>query len=277
MRFWIVLTDIRQPPAGASNDDKPLFEIPATTTLADIVQLIRETYHARSNRQDKTDKQIAALNDKINHPRRRSNSISSSASDASDRDIIRTNNDPQQTPTRTPKLPTPTPQIKTPIAQIPSPFPQAFTPVLQSRNLVQLPRPRAPARYQCRFITSSLQCRNKGVNKNSAQLKLFRRLVFKTSKMTGLQSMNSVEANNNINNNYRPISTFCQKPGHTIDICFKRTAQTNNQNFSLQQNSNVRNYNNYNIQVCNYCQKPGHTIDICFKRRAQENKQNLPP
>ncbi|KAK0160201.1 hypothetical protein PV328_007629 [Microctonus aethiopoides] len=43
-----------------------------------------------------------------------------------------------------------------------------------------------PARYQCRFFTSSLQCRNKGVNKNSAQLKLFRRLVFKTSKMTGL-------------------------------------------------------------------------------------------
>ncbi|KAK0074078.1 hypothetical protein PV326_012759, partial [Microctonus aethiopoides] len=139
----VTFCDSRQPPAGASNDDKPLFEIPATTTLADIVQLIRETYHARSNRQDKTDKQIAALNDKINHPRRRSNSISSSASDASDRDIIRTNNDPQQTPTRTPKLPTPTPQIKTPIAQIPSPFPQAFTPVLQSRNLVQLPRPRA--------------------------------------------------------------------------------------------------------------------------------------
>ncbi|KAK0157311.1 hypothetical protein PV328_011069 [Microctonus aethiopoides] len=43
-----------------------------------------------------------------------------------------------------------------------------------------------PARYQCRFFTSSLQCRNKGVYKNSAQLKLFRRLVFKTSKMTGL-------------------------------------------------------------------------------------------
>ncbi|KAK0169225.1 hypothetical protein PV328_012316, partial [Microctonus aethiopoides] len=44
-----------------------------------------------------------------------------------------------------------------------------------------------PARYQCRFFTSSLQCRNKGVYKNSAQLKLFRRLVFKTSKMTGLR------------------------------------------------------------------------------------------
>ncbi|KAK0169401.1 hypothetical protein PV328_012100, partial [Microctonus aethiopoides] len=92
-----------------------------------------------------------------------------------------------------------------------------------------------------------------------------------------LQTTNSVEANNNINNNYRPICTFCQKPGHTIDICFKRTAQTNNRNFSLQQNSNIRNYNNSNIQICNYCQKPGHTLDICFKRRAQENKQNLTP
>ncbi|KAK0070922.1 hypothetical protein PV326_001910, partial [Microctonus aethiopoides] len=92
-----------------------------------------------------------------------------------------------------------------------------------------------------------------------------------------LQTTNSVEANNNINNNYRPICTFCQKPGHTIDICFKRTAQTNNRNFSLQQNSNIRNYNNPNIQICNYCQKPGHTLDICFKRRAQENKQNLTP
>ncbi|KAK0074460.1 hypothetical protein PV325_008302 [Microctonus aethiopoides] len=34
-----------------------------------------------------------------------------------------------------------------------------------------------------------------------------------------LQTMNSVEANNNINNNYRPICTFCQKPGHAIGIC----------------------------------------------------------
>ncbi|KAK0169348.1 hypothetical protein PV328_012172, partial [Microctonus aethiopoides] len=88
-----------------------------------------------------------------------------------------------------------------------------------------------------------------------------------------LQTTNSVEANNNTNNNYRPICTFCQKPGHTIDICFKRTAQTNNQNSLLQQNSNIRNYNNPNIQICNYCQKPGHTIDICYKLKALENNQ----
>ncbi|KAK0072160.1 hypothetical protein PV326_000369 [Microctonus aethiopoides] len=128
-----------QPPAGASNDDKPPFEIPAPTTFADIVQLISETYHATSNRQGKTDEQIAALNDKINRPMRQLSSISSPTFDASDRDIFH----PRQTPTRTPKLPAPTPQMKTPIAQIPSPFPQTFTPVSQSRNLVHLPRPRA--------------------------------------------------------------------------------------------------------------------------------------
>ncbi|KAK0170588.1 hypothetical protein PV328_008425 [Microctonus aethiopoides] len=49
-----------------------------------------------------------------------------------------------------------------------------------------------PARYQCRFFTSSLQCRNKGVYKNAAQLKLFRRLVFKTSKMTGLKTLRAL-------------------------------------------------------------------------------------
>ncbi|KAK0072289.1 hypothetical protein PV325_011590 [Microctonus aethiopoides] len=429
---------LEQPPAGASIDDKPLLEIPVTTTLADVVQLVRETYHALSNRQDKADKQLAAFIDKSNRPKRRSNSRSSSGSDISDRDIFRTNNHPRQTPIRTSKLPTPNPQTKTPIAQIPSPLPQTFTPVLQSRNPVQLPRPRVATdvdqhitpslspkdylqsipyfdgtpmcydasefiihcknalayipRYQEYEILALLTGRLKGEalrrayksklrtvndlinfikesfdkpktyfslrnqilkleqgthesmntyiaraqellsdcteclltsnvpNKESAKqtlnddvtngfvhgtLKKYLRLFatknfpnFAAACAEGrraegelaeypqlddtnttrkdcffLQTTNSVEANNNTNNNYRPICTFCQKPGHTIDICFKRTAQTNNQNSLLQQNSNIRNYNNPNIQICNYCQKPGHTIDICYKLKALENNQ----
>ncbi|KAK0160419.1 hypothetical protein PV328_007830 [Microctonus aethiopoides] len=48
-----------------------------------------------------------------------------------------------------------------------------------------------PARYQCRFFTSPLQCRNKGVYKNSAWFEFLRRLVFKMSKIPGLQVINN--------------------------------------------------------------------------------------
>ncbi|KAK0156876.1 hypothetical protein PV328_012176 [Microctonus aethiopoides] len=93
-----------------------------------------------------------------------------------------------------------------------------------------------------------------------------------------LQNTNNSKDNKIITDNNEKIKcTFCQKPGHTIDLCYKRKALENNQKTANQQNSNTINSNNFNIQICGYCQKPGHTIDICFKRKDQTNNQNFTP
>ncbi|KAK0156989.1 hypothetical protein PV327_011473, partial [Microctonus hyperodae] len=129
----------KQTLANDSDDYNMIGAIPAETTIADAIQLIREIslqmqrnqikidmqHQQTCERQERIEAEIAYLRDRINRPSR--NRSSSLSSDKRNREnIVNIDNQPQRTFHSAPKLPTPTPQA-------PAPFFQAFTPSSQTR------------------------------------------------------------------------------------------------------------------------------------------------
>ncbi|KAK0169555.1 hypothetical protein PV327_011498, partial [Microctonus hyperodae] len=125
--------------ANDSDDYNMIGAIPAETTIADAIQLIREIslqmqrnqikidmqYQQTSERQERIEAEIAYLRDRINRPSR--SPSSSLSSDKRNHDnIVNIDNQPKRTFPSAPKLPTPTPQT-------PAPFFQVFTPSSQTR------------------------------------------------------------------------------------------------------------------------------------------------
>ncbi|KAK0075952.1 hypothetical protein PV325_006142 [Microctonus aethiopoides] len=140
----------RQPPASSNNHDNPFIGIPSSTSIADVVQLIRIHYREMCIFREGVEAQIANSRDRTNRPRRRHNSTSSLSSNKSDHDILRANSRSQPVPipaprTPTPRIPTPVPRTLTPIVRIPIPVPETQMISYQTNQAPSSIRPRSPS------------------------------------------------------------------------------------------------------------------------------------